>query len=267
MIARRNNSRFTIMVVGSKESGKSTFLNSIINKNVIKQSPTDEIDIYLLNLDIAGTSQKISFIDTPGFGMNINDEELQDSIIEYIKEQFDSYIEEETKIRRNTRYEDTRVHCLIYLIPATGNGLKQRDIAFLRKAHTLVNIIPVITKAEGLLPEELRQLKALVLEQLSFYGIKTFDFDAEIQESPVQNIMSLNKMMPFACVFPEQIGTDERIRTHPYFIFEVDNPAHNDYPKLREAMLSSHSQAMIELTDSELYERYRSDTLENILHE
>lgn len=255
------------MVVGSKGSGKSAFLNSLINKDLIKTDSTPEIEIYLINLDCGGSSQRISFIDTPGFGEGMNDTELHDSLIEYIKEQFDSYIEEETKIRRNVKYEDTRVHCMVYLISATGNGLKQRDIAFLEKASNFVNIIPVITKTEGMTKNEISETKLLIRDQIKNYKIRVFDFENQSEYCSTEPNPVLSQMMPFACVFPEQNGGEKRVRVHPKCVCEVDDPVQTDYSSLRDALLSSFTGALIEITDAELYENYRADALENILQE
>ena len=91
MIAKRRNSRFTLMAVGAKGSGKSAFFNSLINKEVVKTCSTPEIQIYYLNLDCGGNMQKVSFIDTPGLGESMNDIALQDSIVDYIKDTRGTY--------------------------------------------------------------------------------------------------------------------------------------------------------------------------------
>ena len=267
MINKRQGTKFTIMVAGGLNSGKSSFLNSLVNKEIVRISQTSQIDIYLLNLDFGGVTQKFTFIDTPGFGYSMNDTDLQDSILEYIKDQFDSYIEEETKIRRNVKYEDTRVHVLVYLISSCGNGLKPRDIVFLQKVSNFVNIIPVITKTEGMPKKEIGEVKDLVRRQLKHYNIRIYDFDNEFYNHDTENGDQLNDLIPFSCAFPENVGTERRIRTHPFVVCEVDNPLHTDYTYLREALLSSHTNSMIEVTDAELYEKYRADALESILKE
>jgi len=267
MITRRNNTRFSLMICGSKGSGKSAFFNSLINKHVVKTAGSQEIDIYLLNLETENGTQKITFIDTPGFGDSMNDEPIHEMIVEYIKEQFDLHIEEETKIRRNAKFEDTRVHCMIYLIPATGHGLRQRDVAFLRKVSEIVNVIPVINKAEGMSNIELAEMKRLVNDQLRYYGIRVFDFENEFVDHSESDDMPLNDLVPFSSILPENTGEQARVRVHPSGVIEVDNPLHSDYSKLRDIVLQTHTNSLIEITDTELYEKYRSDALENILHE
>ncbi|MCA9750320.1 MAG: 50S ribosome-binding GTPase, partial [Romboutsia sp.] len=100
------------MVAGPIGSGKSSLLNSLIGKEIVRTNGSNEIDIYMLNIECNEMMQRIALIDTPGFGSSLDDELLHDSIVDYIKEQLDSFIEEESKIRRNPKYEDTRVHCL-----------------------------------------------------------------------------------------------------------------------------------------------------------
>lgn len=267
MITRRNNTRFSLMICGSKGSGKSAFFNSLVNKHVVKGNQSGEIDIYLLNLETDNGSQKITFIDTPGFGGTMNDEKIHEMIVEYIKEQFDLYIEEETKIRRNPKFEDTRVHCMLYLIPGTGNGLKQRDIAFLKKVFQIVNVVPVINKVEGMTPTELAEVKQLINDQLKYYNINIFDFENEYVDPDALEGVLLNALIPFASVLPEKLGEQMRVRVHPSGIIEIDNPLHSDYARLRNSVLRTHTNSMIEITDTELYEKYRSDALENILQE
>lgn len=267
MISRRHNTRFSLMVAGSRGAGKSAFLNSLVNKEIVKLQSSTEIDLYLLNLDCDGAVQRITFIDTPGFGDSIDDESIQESIVDYIKEQFDSYIEEETKIRRNAKYEDTRVHCLVYLITGTGNGLKQRDIVFLKKISGLVNVIPVISKVEGMTQKELTETKKIIRAQIEYYNIKLFNFENETLVASQMLEQKINGLVPFACVFPENVSEDLRTRVHPNGVIEVDNIQHNDYAKLRDVISNTYKEALIESTDTDLYEKYRSAALENILQE
>lgn len=264
---RKHNTRFSIMIAGSTDSGKTSFFNSLVDKEVIPKTNSEEINIYLLNLEYDGNLHKITLIDTPGFGNSMNDTPLINSIVNYIKDQFDSYIEEETKIRRNPKYEDTRVHCLLYMIPATGNGLKKRDIDFLKKVANLVNIIPVITKTEGLLESELFELRYLIKQQLEQYKICIFDFENEETIPQVLVDLRLNSKIPFSCVFPLKLEEEIRSRYHPNGVVEIDNPVCNDFSVLKDALLNSHTDALVEITSNDLYEKYRSETLENILQD
>lgn len=172
----RHNSRFSLMVAGPKKCGKTAFFNNIVGRNVVTEQNSEEINIYMLNLDCEGVMQKLTFVDTPGFD-GTNNAQIQDNIVNCIKEQFDAYMMEENKIRRNPKYEGTRVHCLLYFFPASTHGMKQCDLHFLRRINGLVNIIPVISKADGLTPVESAALKCLIRKQFQDNNIPHFDLD------------------------------------------------------------------------------------------
>ena len=61
-----------------------------------------------------------------------------------------------------SKFEDARVHCCLYFIAPTGRGLKALDVAVLKKLHCLVNIIPVIGRADMLTANEQISAKAKV---------------------------------------------------------------------------------------------------------
>jgi len=233
-----------------------------VGKSIVRASNSIDISIYMLNLDCEGIMQKITFVDTPGFDTE-NDRKIQNSIIEYITDQFDSLLKEESKIRRDPKHADTRVHCLLYFIPSTGNGLTHRDLCFLSRVNNLVNIIPVISKADGLTTIETESLKNIVRDQLRFYNIKTFNLENEEFLSQSILDLKLNSVVPFTIINPEEYSID-RLRMHACGPIEVDNPSNNDSSIIREIILSSHLDTLIEVTSSEIYENYRMEVLESM---
>lgn len=42
--------------------------------------------------------------------------------MKFINDQYEKYLQEEININRKKRIPDTRVHCCIYFIPATGHS-------------------------------------------------------------------------------------------------------------------------------------------------
>ncbi|CAG2100814.1 unnamed protein product [Medioppia subpectinata] len=157
--------------------------------------------------------------------------------------QFDSLLKEESKIRRDPKHADTRVHCLLYFIPSTGNGLTHRDLCFLSRVNNLVNVIPVISKADGLTTTETEKNEEFLSQ--SILDLK------------------LNSVVPFTIINPEEYSID-RVRMHACGPIEVDNPSNNDSSIIREIILSSHLDTLIEVTSSEIYENYRMEVLESM---
>lgn len=265
MILGRRNARFTIMGVGAKGAGKSTFFNNLVSRPIIKTKKQAEIDLYILNLDGLGTFQNIVFIDTPGFGSILNDEYIQNSIVDYIKEQLDLFIDEEAKIKRNTKYEDTRVHCLLYFISATGTALKHKDINFLKKITGLVNIVLVITKADALTEEESNKMAKTIAEQINANGITLFNFQHEDYVHLADKNEKIIEKMPFKVICAEDFSDPVKVRKHPCKNIEVDEEAFSSLSILREILFGSHFEMFIETTANEIYEQYRSNALESAM--
>lgn len=100
-------------------------------------------------------------------------------IVGYLERQYDDILAEESRIKRNPRFRDNRVHALLYFIPPTGhayvkrssfrgirfyacNRLREMDIELMRRLSPRVNVIPVIGKADSLTPSELKGFKKRV---------------------------------------------------------------------------------------------------------
>lgn len=43
-------------------------------------------------------------------------------IVEYLEREYDNILAEESRIKRNPRFKDNRVHALLYFITPTGHG-------------------------------------------------------------------------------------------------------------------------------------------------
>merc|ERR1711990_414709 len=74
--------------------------------------------------------------------------ECWNPIVDYVEDQFDGYLEAETRVERFD-IADKRVHACLYFIAPTGHGLKPLDVEVMKKIHKKVNIIPVIGKADS----------------------------------------------------------------------------------------------------------------------
>ena len=48
-------------------------------------------------------------------------------IVGYLERQYDDILAEESRIKRNPRFRDNRVHALLYFIPPTGHAYVTRS--------------------------------------------------------------------------------------------------------------------------------------------
>lgn len=104
----------------------------------------------------------LNIVDTPGFGDLVNNDGCADPIIKYIKDQHSSYLRKELTALRDRHIVDTRIHAALYFLNPTGHGLRPLDLAILRKLADVVNVIPVIAKADTLTLDERVRFKANV---------------------------------------------------------------------------------------------------------
>ncbi|KAI4871988.1 hypothetical protein NFI96_034502 [Prochilodus magdalenae] len=123
---------FNIMVVGQSGLGKSTLVNTLFKSQVSRRSSgwsrddkipkTVEIKSVSHVIEEGGVKMKLTVIDTPGFGDQINNENCWEPISKYINEQYEKFLKEEVNIARKKRIPDTRVHCCLYFISPTGHS-------------------------------------------------------------------------------------------------------------------------------------------------
>lgn len=94
-----------------------------------------------LELDEEGTRISLTIVDTPGFGDQVDNEARCvkrvprilinlltcfspsfSEIVGFLERQYDDILAEESRIKRNPRFRDNRVHAMLYFITPTGHG-------------------------------------------------------------------------------------------------------------------------------------------------
>lgn len=89
-----------------------------------------------------------------------------DPIVKYIKDQHSAYLRKELTAMRDRYILDTRIHCCLYFISPTGHSLRAIDVIVMKKLSEVVNVVPVIAKADSLTLEERVAFKQKVGEIL-----------------------------------------------------------------------------------------------------
>ncbi|CAC5386143.1 SEPT2 [Mytilus coruscus] len=267
---------FTLMVVGESGLGKSTLVNSLfltdlyperqIHSAAEKIKQTVKIDASTVEIEERGVKLRLTVVDTPGFGDSLNSVDCFKPIIQYVDDQFERYLQDESGLNRR-HIIDNRVHCCFYFINPSGHGLRPLDITFMRAVHHKVNIVPVIAKADTLTKHEVQRLKKRVLDQIDEYGISIYplpDCDSDEDEDYREQCRQLKEAVPFAVIGANTVievkGRKVRGRMYPWGVVEVENPEHCDFIKLR-TMLITHMQDLQEVTQEVHYENFRADKL------
>ncbi|XP_058626848.1 septin-9 isoform X3 [Onychostoma macrolepis] len=263
---------FNIMVVGQSGLGKSTLVNTLFKSKVSRKSCTPNYEekisktVHLQSvshiIEEKGVKMKLTVIDTPGFGDQINNENCWEPIVKYVNEQYEKYLKEELNVNRKRRIPDTRVHCCVYFLPATGHWLRPIDVEFMRRLGKIVSIVPVIAKADTLTLEERLEFKQRIRQDLQDNGIRVYpqkEFDEDAEDRILND--KIRENIPFAVV-----GTDKEHQVNgnkvlgrktKWGIIEVENVAHCEFAHLRDLLIRSHLQDLKDVTHNIHYETYR----------
>uniref|UniRef100_A0A8B9TVR9 Septin-type G domain-containing protein n=1 Tax=Anas platyrhynchos TaxID=8839 RepID=A0A8B9TVR9_ANAPL len=261
---------FNIMVVGQSGLGKSTMVNTLFKSKVSRKASqpgqeeripkTVQLQSVTHVIEEKGVKMKLTVTDTPGFGDQINNENCWDPIIKYINEQYERYLREEILITRKRKIPDTRVHGLRVL--CTPHGLRPLDLEFMRRLSKIVNVVPVIAKADTLTLEERAEFKQRIQQDLKAHAISVYpqeDFDEDPDDRLLNNV--IREKIPFAVVGADQEhqvnGRRVLGRKTKWGIIEVENPTHCEFPMLRDLLIRSHLQDLKDITHNVHYESYR----------
>nr|XP_006816945.1 PREDICTED: septin-7-like [Saccoglossus kowalevskii] len=264
---------FTLMVVGESGLGKSTLINSLFLTDIYndKEYPgpslrikkTVSVDTSKVLIKEGGVQLQLTIVDTPGFGDAVDNSNCWVPVTDYIDNTFEDYLNAESRVNRRTM-PDNRVHCCLYFIAPTGHGLKPLDIEFMKKLHEKVNIIPLISKADTLTPEECKQFKKQIMKDIEENKIKIYEFpDTPDDEDDNKENNAKNTPVPQAPIL-EVNGKKVRGRQYPWGIVEVENLEHSDFVTLRNLLLRTHMQDLKDVTNNVHYENFRCRKLTQV---
>ncbi|KAJ8302464.1 hypothetical protein KUTeg_018860 [Tegillarca granosa] len=248
-------SNFEIFKPRESGLGKSTLINSLFLTDLYA---ADYPETTHVSLKENGVQLRLTVVDTPGFG------DAVDNITDFIDNKYDEYLNSESRVNRTTT-PDTRVHCCLYFIAPTGHGLKPLDVEFMKRLHDKVNIIPLIAKADTLTPDECREFKKTILNEIAQHKIKIYEFPECEDEEENKLLKKLRDRVPFAVVGSNRVieagGKRVRGRQYPWGIVEVENLEHNDFIALRNMLIRTHMQDLKDVTNNVHYENFRYNRL------
>ena len=280
------------MVIGQSGCGRSTFINTLCDQLIVDSSstvslyspeelsyPDRELQLRKSNVELEdneGVKISLNIIDTPGFGDSIDNSVSFKIIKDYIKYQFDEILVEESRLRRNPRFKDGRIHVCLYFVAPTGHGLKEIDVEIIKQLGDYVNILPCISKTDSLTVEELKLNKRLVAEDIEHYKLPVFDFNNEyfsyddnLDDDTAELNKYLQRAIPFAVMGSNATtkdpvtGETKRIRKYPWGTVDIFDNDISDVATLKNTLLITHLNEFKDFTHEVLYENYRTKTLGN----
>jgi septin 2 len=229
---------FTLMVVGESGLGKSTLVDSLFLTGLYTERQvqsanerikrTISISQSTVEIEEKGVKLKLTVVDTPGYGDSIDNRASWAPIVDYINDQYETYLMDESGLNRRN-ITDNRVHCCLFFINPVGHGLKPLDIAVMKELHDKVNIVPIIAKADTLTKKEVQFQKMKILAEIEENGIQVYQFP-ECDEEDDEEFIAINKELkssvPFAVVGSNTVyevnGRKVRGRIYPWGVVDIE---------------------------------------------
>lgn len=89
------------------------------------QKQTVKLDASTVEIEERGVKLRLTVVDTPGFGDAIDNSDSFSAILEYIDEQYERFLRDESGLNRRN-IVDNRIHCCFYFISPFGHGWVDR---------------------------------------------------------------------------------------------------------------------------------------------
>ncbi|ODV62178.1 Septin-domain-containing protein, partial [Ascoidea rubescens DSM 1968] len=228
----------------------STIANSDRSPNSLDQTTK----IVLHKTELIENDYKINFnlIDTPGFADYINNKYCWIPVCDYIDTQNRLYLFQESQPIRE-KMVDHRVHCCLYFISPTNKGLCDLDIKSMKEISKRVNLIPIISKADGFTKLELDNFKYEIRKTIKEFNIPLCQF---IQDKEL--LREIKNELPYA-VIGSQFNHDsnKRGRQYKWGYVSIDDDNNSDFYRISSLLIKDHMLDLILGTES-YYEQYRS---------
>ncbi|CCE66140.1 hypothetical protein TPHA_0O01730 [Tetrapisispora phaffii CBS 4417] len=216
----------------------------------------------------------LNIVNTHGLGENLDDTLCFDELTNYLEQQFDIVLAEETRIRRNPRFEDTRVHVIVYFIEPTGHGLQELDIELMKRLSNYANVLPVIAKGDSFTKEEMKTFKKNILKDIDYFNIPVYQFKVDEDEDDLETIEEnqiLASLQPFSIICSDVRDSDGNyIRSYPWGTVIIDSYKNKDKGNnselevVKNVLFGSHLQEFKDTTQNLLYENYRAEKLSSV---
>lgn len=257
---RRTGGSFCIMVAGAAGTGKSTFLDTLFH-TTLNPPEDDQKDVrvnrYLLVED--GFPLKLTCVDTPDYGITLDNHLAWLPLTRFLDEQFRSYVFQSEQPDRSARV-DLRVHvCLYFLSPSEG-ALTPLDIESMRELSKRVNFIPVIGKCDALNKDEVDDLKKSIRDTLQREEIQICRLIADTALAKKINDTAPFAVMGSNAIFENTAGKKVRGRKYRWGLAEVENEEHCDFLALRLVLVEDHMLDLIASTEAH-YDLFRLECL------
>lgn len=204
---------YNILVIGASGTGKTTFINKLFNEDLLLSSydndeqfeiehrkqtePYNLIDSTFdpshFNSNINFQSTDIHFVDKKfnimlnvteidNIGDQIDNTEAVGPVKAFINDQFKKYYDDEKQNVRSL-IKDKRIHVCLYFLDSVSEPMRLIDIEMMKELSKIVNVIPVIGRADILSINELHNFKEEINRIIDENNIRVYYTPYHFDES------------------------------------------------------------------------------------
>lgn len=234
---------FNLLVVGRRGLGTSTLINSLFSAELVDKERPDSITTT--NNEIYENNIKLSISVTTYHSIDIS------KITRFIESVNNDYFEKEQGL--NIKFEDKRIHAALYLIPS--DKISSSEMNGIKELSKLVNLIPVISKADMFTADELKLHRTRINEAFLENEIEFFNYnETETSKFPMATVASEIGYM--------EDGKYILGRNYPWGFVDIENEEISDFKKLQSILISEYFQDLKYKTDVKFFNDYRSKRLQ-----
>ncbi|ORE00157.1 CDC10 [Hepatospora eriocheir] len=228
---------FNMLIVSRRGLGSKTLINSLFNASIVSNDRTEGVNV--LTSEVVEGQVKLNVSIT-----TFHDLDNYNELIDHINGLNQHYFEQENNVFNEIT--DKRIHCCLFLFP---NGkLTKNEVNCLRSLTELCNVIPVITKADSYMEEELKDVKLRVSSYLS--GLDLYH--------PIVSII--------ASEYKFEID-EEYLRGRKYDWGFISIYEYGDFSKLQRMCVYECHDELKNLTVIKFYSKYKANLNEDVNHD
>ena len=259
-------------------------MNGLFGKNILAADrpryPTKinqiEFREYQMEVEEGGVKLRLRVTEVLGFGeigQTKNSREIKEHVQRRLKERL---IQEQSPKQRSIGFEEHQgttsglFHAALVLVGTNRHtGVAHAELELMRELKQLVHVIPILSKADTLLPGEYEAMKAKIQECLTGIGL---DFPAML--SPADEPEILRQAQEIRTRFPlfvscaptyiqneGEVTRQARHRLYPWGSCCLESEEWNDFGHLQRLLVRTFLAFLKISTEDNIYEAYRRGEL------
>lgn len=204
-----------------------------------------------------------------GFG-EIGQSKDRAAIVEYVEQRHRRQFEKEQAREARKSKEPSRLfHAALVFLSATNHGINHSELELIKELQKRISVIPIVSKADTLMPYEYEALKVQIRDVLKREGVIDFPpvVDANDEEWVLREAQEIRARFPlfttagYTHIRDDEAGKQVRLREYPWGSVNLERDDWNDLFYAQKLIVRSFFEFLRVHTEQALYEQFRSELI------